>query len=85
MNTFTFIFAGQVAPTVILPGILKQAAILLPFRYMIGFPIEVLMGKLPPGETVAGLVIQFIWTTSVIIIYKMIWNRGVKAYTAIGG
>jgi ABC-2 type transport system permease protein len=85
VNTFTFIFAGQVAPTVILPGILKHTAAVLPFRYMIGFPIEVLMGKLPPGETVTGLLIQFTWTAAAVVLYKTIWNRGVKAYTAIGG
>ena len=40
-----FVFAGQVAPTALLPGGLRTAAEWLPFRYMLGFPIEVLLGS----------------------------------------
>lgn len=85
VNTFTFIFAGQVAPTMILPGFLKQLAILLPFRYMVGFPIELLMGKLSPGQLLLGLVVQVVWVVVVVLLYKVIWRGGIKAYTAIGG
>lgn len=85
VNTFTFIFAGQVAPTVILPGFLKQLAVILPFRYMLGFPIEVLMGKLSPGQLVLGVVVQFVWVVVVVLLYKVVWRSGVKVYTAIGG
>ncbi len=85
VNTFTFIFAGQVAPTVILPGFLKQLAIILPFRYMVGFPIEVLMGKLSPGELGLGVGVQFVWVVVVVLLYKVTWRSGIKAYSAIGG
>lgn len=85
VTTFTFIFAGQVAPTMILPGVLKQLAILLPFRYMVGFPIEVLMGKLSPGQLLFGLAVQVVWVVVVVVLYKVTWRSGIKAYTSIGG
>ena len=49
-DTLVFLLAGQVAPVALLPGALQPAATRLPFRYMVGFPVEVLTGQLdaPP-------------------------------------
>ena len=41
-----FLFAGIVAPVSLLPSWLGAAARFLPFRYMIGFPVEVLSGEI---------------------------------------
>lgn len=85
VNTFTFIFAGQMAPTILLPGFLQRLADILPFRYMLGFPIEVLMGKLSPAQLTAGLAMQVVWTAAALTVYGFVWRRGIKTYTAIGG
>ncbi|HNT77374.1 MAG TPA: ABC-2 family transporter protein, partial [Anaerolineae bacterium] len=38
-DALIFLLAGQVAPTALLPGVLRQASHFLPFRYMVGFPV----------------------------------------------
>jgi ABC-type uncharacterized transport system permease subunit len=55
-----FLLGGQVAPTILLPGALRIAADHLPFRFMLGFPVEILTGQL---GTIAvwSLGILFTW------------------------
>jgi ABC-2 type transport system permease protein len=80
-----FLFAGQVAPTMLLPGILKNAALVLPFRYMLGFPIEVLMGKLDRPELITGLIIQAVWVVCLLVLHWIVWQRGLRKFSSIGG
>lgn len=84
-DTLVFLLAGQVAPTMLLPGILGTASALLPFRYMLGFPVEILTGMLSAGEIVRGFIIQAAWLAIIVVLQKVVYNRGIKRYTAIGG
>ena len=36
--SLTLLLGGQVAPVAVLPGVLQQAAVVLPMRYTVGFP-----------------------------------------------
>ena len=80
-----FLFAGQVAPTLLLPGILRKAALVLPFRYMLGFPIEVLMGKLTQAELLSGLIIQSVWVVALLLLHQVVWQKGLKKFSSLGG
>lgn len=84
-DTFVFLFAGQVAPVALLPGFLKQLAVLLPFRSMLGFPIEVLVGKLTPWEMMTGFIYQGVWIILVVILQQIVWKMGTRHYVTIGG
>lgn len=84
-DTFVFLFAGQVAPIALFPGILKHIALLLPYRYMLSFPIEVLMGKISPAELCNGVIIQASWIVGLIIVHHFVYKAGVGRYTAVGG
>ncbi len=85
INTFIFLFAGQVAPTVLLPKFMQKIANLLPFRYTLGFSVELLMGKLYHNQIYLGLLCQLVWVILLFIVYRVIWRRAIKSYTAIGG
>ncbi|MBN1873953.1 MAG: ABC-2 family transporter protein [Anaerolineae bacterium] len=84
-DSLVFLLAGQVAPTVLLPGLLRQASTLLPFRYMLGFPVEILMGLVTGVELQQGLVFQIGWTVAAVAIFLILWRAGVKQYSAVGG
>ena len=84
-DTLVLLFAGQIAPVEILPQVMKNTAYILPFRYMLGFPIEALMGKLNFNEILFGLVIQLIWVCMAVILSLIVWKKGVKKYSGIGG
>lgn len=84
-DSLVFLLAGQVAPTALLPGVLNSAAIVLPFRYMVGFPVEVLTGQLDRADLLAGFAIQGVWVAVALLLYRVMWRSGLRRYTAVGG
>ena len=84
-DSLIFLLAGQVAPVALLPGPLQVAATMLPFRYMAGFPVEVLTGQLDGTALWSGLAIQAIWLGIAWVLFLTIWRAGVKQYSAVGG
>jgi len=84
-DTLLFLFAGQVAPFALLPDKLQQATFLLPYRYMLGFPVEVLMGRLSPAQMGQGFLILIAWFLVTILLHQILWKRGLRRYTAVGG
>lgn len=84
VNLLNNLFSGRVIPLLFLPFFLKDLAILMPFRYTIAFPAEIAIGKLNQHELIFGLIIQVIWLVISFLIYKLLINKGIKAYSAYG-
>lgn len=84
-DTFVFLLAGQAAPIALFPGLLKQIALVLPYRYTLSLPVEVLLGKVSGSELYNGVIIQGVWIAALFIMHHFIYKAGVRRYTAIGG
>ncbi len=84
-DALIFLLAGQVAPIRLLPGALKIIATFLPFRYMLGFPVEVLTGQLGAADLWTGFAIQAFWFALALGLYFILWRAGLRRYTAVGG
>ena len=84
-DSLIFLLAGQVAPVALLPAEMKIAAFAMPFRYMIGFPVEVLTGNLSNTQIQHGFAIQSGWLALTMVIFWLIWRQGLKQYSAVGG
>lgn len=76
--------AGQLAPLALLPAALQTAATILPFRWMLSFPIEVGLGRLPLQSGLWGLAAQAAWILLSILAVKVVWRAGIKRYSAFG-
>ncbi len=84
-DALVFLLAGQVAPVALLPGALQSAATWLPFRYMVGFPVEILTGQLDAAAIRAGFAIQLGWLAVALALSALLWRRGLRRYAAVGG
>jgi ABC-2 type transport system permease protein len=84
-DTLVFLLAGQVAPVMLLPGALRIAATALPFRYMLGFPVEILTGQLQGIDLWVGFGFQSFWFGLALGLYFILWRAGLRRYTAVGG
>jgi ABC-2 type transport system permease protein len=84
-DALIFLLAGQVAPIALLPGPLVVLAQLLPFRYMISFPIEILLGQLNATAILTCFAYQIGWLLATLVIFTGVWRNGVRHYTAVGG
>ncbi|MCP5097329.1 MAG: hypothetical protein GY943_17425 [Chloroflexi bacterium] len=84
-DAMIFLFGGQVAPTVLLPDSLQLVSTLLPFRYMVAFPAELLTGMLDRSQMMIGLGMQSVWLLVALILHRLMWRKGLRQYTAVGG
>jgi ABC-2 type transport system permease protein len=80
-----FFFSGQIAPLELLPGVLQTAANVLPFRWMVSFPVEVFMGRLSGSDVLTGFGLQLLWIALSTGLVALAWSRGVRRYSAVGG
>jgi ABC-2 type transport system permease protein len=76
--------SGVLAPLSLFPPAVAQVAQVLPFRFMLSFPIEILLGQLTPRQLVEGLVWQVGWLAIFVAALVAIWRRGLRAYSAVG-
>jgi ABC-2 type transport system permease protein len=80
-----FLFlSGFVAPLDLLPGPARAIAALLPFYRMLGFPVELLLGRLSPTQVLVGFGAQLGWLALALLLLNVAWARGVRQYSAVG-
>jgi ABC-2 type transport system permease protein len=77
--------SGWVAPLALMPEWLRTAALILPFRTTMGFPVELLMGRLDLGESAYGFAVGLAWLAVFSVLYRFGWRRGVRRYQAVSG
>lgn len=82
---FSLIFSGKFVPLAFFPGFISSLALILPFRYYISFPVEVLLNKLRFEELLIGLAIEFCWLILVVLLFKTIKSNFYKNYQGFSG
>lgn len=78
------ITAGKLFPLDILPTWLQTIINLTPFPYLAYVQTQLFLGRLSPTEIAgysAGLVA---WTVGLWIVARVVWQRGIKSYSAAG-
>lgn len=83
--TLQTMLGGFLAPIALLPEAMQVAANLLPFRWIFGFPVEVLLGRLSQQEAAVGLLIQLGWVLASYGVLRLCWRYAVRHYGAVGG
>ncbi len=76
--------SGKLFPLVLLPTVLRDLAVLLPFRYMLSFPLEIAQQRLSINELISGFIFQISWLILMILGYHILWKLGLKKYSAVG-
>lgn len=76
--------SGQIAPISLFPHPVQTIAYVLPFRWMIGFPVELLLGRLTPLQALTGIGAQILWIIIGLALLRMVWRAGIKIYSAVG-
>jgi ABC-2 type transport system permease protein len=79
------IFSGYLVPLERLPGWVSRLAVYLPFRSMLAFPVETLVGLEPLPQALRDLGVQAIWAAGTAAMALTMWRRGVKRFVAYGG
>lgn len=84
INVAHAVLSGSLLPLVLLPEWLRFVSNILPFVYIIYYPVAALIGRLNYGELITVIAIQSLWLIGLVLIYKKVWTEGIKKFTSIG-
>jgi ABC-2 type transport system permease protein len=79
------VLSGYLVPLELLPRSLAAVARVLPFRYMLGFPVELLTGALPARAALGDLAVQWALALALCWMAGAVWRAGARRYQAFGG
>lgn len=77
--------SGRIAPIALLPIWLQSVAEVLPFYYIIAFPVEIVTGRLDGEQILSGVLVLLCWLLAACALLMILWKRAVKSFAAVGG
>jgi ABC-2 type transport system permease protein len=82
---FTYSLAsGYLVPLDLFPPSVRAVLAYLPFRYTMWFPVELLTGRMGFVDGLQGIAMQWMWVAVIYGVCRLVWNRGLRRYSAVG-
>jgi len=79
------VLSGYLVPLELMPSWLTEVSRWLPFRYMLGAPTELLIGKSDRAAAFTDLALQYGWVLFFVLLARLVWRAGVRRFEAFGG
>lgn len=76
--------SGELVPLALYPAWASTFLDWQIFRFTMSFPIEVLLMDPSSRELALGFLLQFVWLWAVVALCRFAWQRGLRAYSAVG-
>jgi len=83
--TAMLFFAGYLAPLDLLPRFMQMIAGVLPFRWMMSFPVELALGRVAPEAVLGGFAAQALWIVFGVLVLRRVWKAAVRRFSSVGG
>jgi ABC-2 type transport system permease protein len=82
--TSYFAFSGYLVPLDLFPDKIRIYLEFLPFRYLLSFPVDLLLRRLSLRDTIFHLVVQSCYLSLFILLSLSLWRFGRRRYMALG-
>jgi ABC-2 type transport system permease protein len=82
---FEYIAGGHLFPLDVLPPAVNQALHFTPFPYLLFFPVNIYLGRVTGEALWQGLIVQACWVLAAFVLARVVWSRGIRKYSAVGG
>jgi ABC-2 type transport system permease protein len=79
------LLSGYLIPLELFPPWVIAVARVLPFRSMLGFPVEMVTGLLTRQQALVELAIQWGWIAGLFVGVRLAWRAGLRHFAAFGG
>jgi ABC-2 type transport system permease protein len=79
------VLSGYLVPLELLPPWVSHAARYLPFRYILGFPVETLIGLESTSSALRELGVQWLFVAVSLVATLALWRAALKRFAAFGG
>ena len=83
-TAIVILFSGQFVPLDLMPRLIQQIAQFLPFQLFKYFPIQLILGRLPPDVILRDFAMGVIWFGLALAVFLWTWRAGVKQFSAVG-
>lgn len=78
------LLSGRVLPLGAFPDWLARLTEATPFRYTVGFPVDVLLGQVGDDALMKGFAGQLFWCLAFALLGPWLFRRGLRRYTGVG-
>lgn len=79
------VFSGYILPLSLFPPWLYGVVEWLPFRYLLSFPVEAMLGMLDRQEMLHALAVQWAYLVVSFLTAAGVWRLGLRRWEAYGG
>ncbi len=76
--------SGSLFPIALLPQWAQAISKLAPFYFILGLPVEILVGRVSPAASVPMIATQLAWIVASVFAFKVMWHYGTRQYTGVG-
>ena len=76
--------AGSYFPLDFLPKAFQQALSVLPFPYLVFYPLAIFLGRVTPSEIGRVFLLQAFWIALLGLMIRWLWRKGLTFYAAEG-
>jgi ABC-2 type transport system permease protein len=78
------LFSGQFVPLELMPPQIQRIAELLPFQLFRYFPVQLILNNLAPEVIVRNFAMSIFWLVVSWFLFRAVWSRGVRRFSAVG-
>ncbi len=80
------LLGGQIFPLDLVSPALFRISTFLPYFYQMYFPVALLTGRLNDKQQIIQMLgLQAFWVVVILAIGQVLWRRGLRLHTAVGG
>jgi ABC-2 type transport system permease protein len=79
------VLGGQMFPLDLMPAWFYRISQWLPYYYQMYFPTAIFTGRIDEASALSGLAIQSFWVVALLALAQLLWTRGLRRHTAVGG
>jgi ABC-2 type transport system permease protein len=79
------VFSGYIVPLELFPPTLGRVVAWLPFRQMLAFPVENVLGMIDRRHALHDLALQWSYVALFGWLSATLWRAGIKRFAAYGG
>ncbi len=76
--------SGGVLPLAVFGPRISGVLALLPFRFTIQFPTEILSSRVAPGDVLPSFALALFWILALALVGQAVWARGIRRFAAVG-
>lgn len=80
-----YVFSGYLVPIELFPPAIRNVAEVLPWRFQIGLPVELLTSAHEVPRALELLALQGLWVLAFALLAGILWHRGLARFAAFGG